>query len=109
MNSRIPEDSVLKRHHVASELGDILARMPRRPSDSVLRRHFDCSVQQALTAAVGSDAAALLLGGGGSTTVASGAPASPAPAPAPTSGSAGAEGPKGGGGFFGWLKRLFGG
>lgn len=108
MNSRIPEDSVLKRHHAASALSDILASMPARPTDSVLRRHFDGAVRQALAEAVGGDAAALLLGATTASSPAPSAPATPAP-PAAAAAAAPAEPTSSGGGFFGWLKRLLGG
>ncbi|MGR8931611.1 MAG: hypothetical protein ACU836_13295 [Gammaproteobacteria bacterium] len=42
--SRIPEDSVLKRHFIAQLQAEIEAALCPRPTDSVLRRHYDCLV-----------------------------------------------------------------
>lgn len=117
MDSGIPQDSVLRRHYVQQALGSILATMPPRPTDSVLRRHFDATVRTRLIDLVGADAAAIVLGDGAAVKAAPapttspaaprGAPRSAAPSPRAAAGSSRSSGQ--GGGFFGWLKRLFGG
>jgi hypothetical protein len=43
---RIPEDSVLRRHHLTQLHALAAARLPARPSDSVLRRHYDALLSQ---------------------------------------------------------------
>ncbi|RLA19837.1 MAG: hypothetical protein DRQ62_11380, partial [Gammaproteobacteria bacterium] len=37
----IPEDVVLKRHHIQKLVAETEAAMPPRPTDSMLRRHYD--------------------------------------------------------------------
>lgn len=44
--NRIPEDSVLRRHHLTQLHTQAAARLPARPSDSVLRRHYDALLSQ---------------------------------------------------------------
>ena len=67
-----------------------------KPEDSILRRHYE----QARNAPAPSRP----------TPSAGPSPASgPAPSPAAASSPAASSSDSGGGGFFGWLKRLFGG
>ena len=98
--STAPTDSVLRRHHEQMQQAARLI-----PTDSVLRRHYE-QMQQAVRSGVGGARAA--------------APAEPAPAPSeppaarrpapePASSRPAPSAPAQGGGFFGWLKRLFGG
>ena len=84
--STVPTDSVLRRHHEQMQ-----AARSSVPTDSVLRRHYE-QMQQAARSSGGSSRAP--------------EPAAPASArreqPTPAASSQG-------GGFLGWLKRLFGG
>ena len=98
--STVPSDSVLRRHHEQMQRAARLV-----PTDSVLRRHYE-QMQQAARPKIGSSPAT--------------APAEP-PAPPPEAAvpeprsapvraaSKPETGDAGGGGLFGWLKRLFGG
>ena len=98
--STAPTDSVLRRHHEQMQQA---ARAV--PTDSVLRRHYE-QMQHAASSGVGSARAPEPA-----------APVAPAPEPAPArpaapapAASQPARAPdQGGGGFFGWLRRLFGG
>ena len=105
--SDVPTDSVLRRHHQQMQQAARLV-----PTDSVLRRHYE-QMQQAARASVGPGGAPEPEEAAPPRPVeppAASRPAAPrepapsrpaaAPEPAPTSQ---------GGGFFGWLKRLFGG
>lgn len=92
--SSVPTDSVLRRHYEQTWQA---ARAV--PTDSVLRRHHD-QMQQAVRLEAESSRAPE-----------SAEPASPEPQPAarPADAPAPAVSARGGGGFIGWLKRLFGG
>ena len=100
--SPAPTDSVLRRHHEQMHWADPLA-----PTDSVLRRHHEQMLQAARPNA-GPDRPPGLVeptspptpAGDPAPEPAAGRPA-PAAAPEPATGH--------GGGFFGWIKRLFGG
>lgn len=106
--STAPTDSVLRRHHEQMHRAVRMA-----PTDSVLRRHHE-QMRQAARSGIGSDHAhrpaepAAPPGEPPPASRPAPAPESvtsrpaPAPAPEPTTTSRG-------GGFFGWLKRLFGG
>ena len=105
--STAPTDSVLRRHH---EQMQEAARLV--PTDSVLRRHYE-QMQEAARPGVaasrtGEPAAPAAAAPETPTDSRSAAAPQPAPGrPAPASRPAVPE--QGGGGFFGWLKRLFGG
>ena len=86
--STAPTDSVLRRHY---EQMQEAARLV--PTDSVLRRHYEQMQEAARSSAAAVSAPEPA------------APAAPEPAPSPPASAA----PSQGGGFFGWLKRLFGG
>ena len=85
--STVPTDSVLRRHHEQMQ-----AARSSVPTDSVLRRHYE-QMQQAARSSGGSSRAP---------EPAAPAASRPAAAPEPAVSSQG-------GGFLGWLKRLFGG
>ena len=87
--STAPTDSVLRRHY---EQMQEAARLV--PTDSVLRRHYEQMQEAARSSAAAVPAPA-----------ASRPAAAPEPAPSPPAPAA----PSQGGGFFGWLRRLFGG
>ena len=99
--STAPTDSVLRRHHEQMRT----ARLA--PTDSVLRRHHE-QMRQAARPGAGPDripvpaepASPPAPAGDPAPAPAAGRP-EPAPAPEPATSQ--------GGGFFGWLKRLFGG
>ena len=104
--STVPTDSVLRRHHEQMQRAARLV-----PTDSVLRRHYE-QMRQAARASAGSGR-----------TPEPAEPVSPPDRPPPASRPAPAPEPAvsrpapapepaatgQGGGFFGWLKRLFGG
>ena len=95
--STVPTDSVLRRHHEQMQ-----AARSSVPTDSVLRRHYE-QMQQATRSS-----------GGSSRAPEPAAPASPRreqPTPAVSRPAATPEpaASSQGGGFLGWLKRLFGG
>ena len=94
----VPTDSVLRRHYEQMQRA---ARLT--PTDSVLRRHYE-QMQRAARSSVGPGPAT----GPAEPAAPRREPqaASPPVAPAATSEPA-ADRPDGG--FFGWLKRLFGG
>lgn len=104
--STAPTDSVLRRHHAQMQEAARLV-----PTDSVLRRHYE-QMQEAARPGVAASRT-------GESAAPAATPEPPtdsgsAPAPEPTSGrlapaSRPAAPDQGGGGFFGWLKRLFGG
>ena len=102
--STAPTDSVLRRHHEQMHRATRLA-----PTDSVLRRHHE-QMRQAARSGIGPDptprpaepAAPPGEPPPASRPAPEPAASRPAPAPEPTTTSQG-------GGFFGWLKRLFGG
>ena len=102
--STAPTDSVLRRHYEQMQKAARLV-----PTDSVLRRHYE-QMQEAARSGVAATPTP--------------EPAAPAAAPEPSAASSPAAAPEsaparpapatavpsqGGGGFFGWLKRLFGG
>ena len=100
--STVPTDSILRRHfeqmHQAGDAG--------APEDSILRRHHE---QMRLAASAPAPKPASPPPREQAAPAAASRPAAapepaarPAAAPAPASGNQG-------GGFFGWLKRLFGG
>ena len=92
--STVPTDSVLRRHYEQMQHAASLV-----PTDSVLRRHYE-QMEQAARSGVGSGPAA-------EAQPAAPPPETPAasrPAPPPEPAA-----PAEGGGFLGWLKRLFGG
>jgi len=105
--STAPTDSVLRRHYEQMQKAARLV-----PTDSVLRRHYE-QMQEAARPGVATTrtpepaapVAAAPEPPRDSSPAAAPEPASsrPAPAPEPIAPS------QGGGGFFGWLKRLFGG
>jgi hypothetical protein len=107
MTSRIPEDSVLKRHYVASVMSEILAELPPRPTDSVLARHYDADVASRLAARTGDSGTTEA--GAVPAAQARSAPKSAAAGPRPAASTAPEGKAAGGGGLFGWLKRLLGG
>ena len=91
----VPTDSTLRRHY---EQMQHAARLV--PTDSVLRRHYG-QMRQAARSSTGSSPAPKPV-----------EPAAPPGEPSPTGRPAPAPEPAAsgrGGGFFGWLKRLFGG
>ena len=95
--STVPTDSVLRRHYEQMQ-----AARASIPTDSVLRRHYE-QMQQAARSSIGSGRAPEPA-----------APASPRreqPTPAASRPAAAPEpaASSQGGGFLGWLKRLFGG
>ena len=102
--STVPTDSVLRRHH---EQMQEAARLV--PTDSVLRRHYEQMLQAGTSRAAraGSEDAAAPAQSASGVVEPRSAPARepvtarPAPEPAASQSQ--------GGGFFGWLKRLFGG
>ena len=103
--STAPTDSVLRRHY---EQMQEAARLV--PTDSVLHRHYE-QMQEAARSGVAATrtpepaapAAPEPPGGSSPAAAPEPPPSRPAPAPEPAAPS------QGGGGFFGWLKRLFGG
>jgi hypothetical protein len=111
--SSVPTDSVLRRHH------EQMRQAARSvPTDSVLRRHHDQVQQAARLEAESSRAAepaertpAPEAAAPASPAPEAAEPASPEPQPAarPADTPAPAVSAQGGGGFMGWLKRLFGG
>ena len=112
--STAPTDSVLRRHH---EQMRETARLV--PTDSVLRRHYGQMQQAARSGAEGVSAPAPAEPAACSRAAARPEPPEPPPAPesppasrpaqAPAPAASQPASPEGGGGFFGWLKRLFGG
>lgn len=52
-DSRLPQDSVLKRHFISQLQAEVQADLPPRPTDSVLRRHYDALVQGKLQSRLG--------------------------------------------------------
>lgn len=52
-DSRLPQDSVLKRHFISQLQAEVQADLPPRPTDSVLRRHYDALVQAKLQSRLG--------------------------------------------------------
>ena len=111
--SSVPTDSVLRRHY------DQMRQAARAvPTDSVLRRHHD-QMQQAARLVVESSRVpepmertpAPEAATSASPAPAAAEPASPEPQPVarPADTPAPAVSAQGGGGFIGWLKRLFGG
>ncbi|HNG78156.1 MAG TPA: hypothetical protein PLW24_01700 [Burkholderiaceae bacterium] len=121
LSDSLPSDSVLRRHAL-TERNRILG-LP--PTDAVLRRHFDQwrAAQQAHAAAqprpaavmaaapraampAARAAAAPAVSPAASTIVPSPRPRIP-PAPVPMPAPRDAA-PSGGGGLFGWLRRIFG-
>ena len=89
--STVPTDSVLRRHYEQMQHAASLV-----PTDSVLRRHYE-QMEQAARSGVGSGPAA--------------EPAQPAAPPpeTPAASRPAPPAPAEGGGFLGWLKRVFGG
>ena len=92
--STVPTDSVLRRHY---EQMQQVARSV--PTDSVLRRHYE-QMEQAARSGAGTDRAP---GPAEPASPPREPPAATRPAPAPPAAASQ------GGGFLGWLKRLFGG
>jgi hypothetical protein len=43
-NTKLPEDSILRRHFITNLYAIVESNMPSRPTDSVLRRHYDTIV-----------------------------------------------------------------
>ena len=97
--SKVPTDSVLRRHH------EQMQRAARDvPTDSVLRRHYE-QMQQAAGANGGGGRAEEPAQPGRHATRAGRPEPTPAPRPAATAPATSDQG----GGFLGWLRRLFGG
>ena len=98
---KVPTDSVLRRHH------EQMQRAARDvPTDSVLRRHYE-QMQQAAGANADGDRAEEPAQPAATPPEPAGRP-EPTPAPQPAAAAAPATSSQGGG-FLGWLKRLFGG
>ena len=97
---KVPTDSVLRRHH------EQMQRVARDvPTDSVLRRHYE-QMQQAAGANADGDRAEEPAQPTATPPEPAGRPEpTPAPRPAATAPATSDQG----GGFLGWLKRLFGG
>lgn len=85
-----PEDSTLRRHYESAAEFRRQARLAQPPTDSVLRRHYE------------------QLKGAASATSGSAAPATGAAAAPQSDSTESVAGSETSGGFFGWLKRLFG-
>ncbi len=111
----LPQDSVLRRHAM-TERNRVLG-LP--PTDSVLKRHFAQLQAASASAPAAMPRAAAPVARAASAPAPKAAPAPAAkaaaqpapaarPAPAPAPAAAPAQVPSGGGGFLGWLKRLFG-
>lgn len=102
--STVPTDSVLRRHY------EQMRRTARRvPTDSVLRRHYE-QMQRAARSSAGpgpafEPAAARREPQAAGRSAATSEPAASHPPPVAQEPAAGRPG----GGFFGWIKRLFGG
>ena len=97
--STVPTDSILRRHYEQMQHAASLV-----PTDSVLRRHYE-QMEQAARSRVGSGPAAEPAQPAApppETPPETPAASRPAPRPEPAA-------PAEGGGFLGWLKRLFGG
>ncbi len=43
--SKIPEDSMLRRHYIANVYAQVANKLPPRPTDSTLRRHYDTMLE----------------------------------------------------------------
>ena len=100
--STVPTDSVLRRHY---EQMQEAARLV--PTDSVLRRHYE-QMQEAARSSVAAVAAPEPAAPAAPEPPAASRPAA-APEPAPSPPPSAPAAPGQGGGFLGWLKRLFGG
>lgn len=85
-----PEDSTLRRHYASAAAFRSQARLAEPPTDSMLRRHYEQLRGAASAAPAGADPVA---------------GASPVPQRQSAEAAAGSVP---GGGFFGWLKGLFG-
>ena len=99
--SKVPTDSVLRRHfeQMQQAARDV-------PTDSVLRRHHE-QMQQAARSSAEPDKAPEPAEPASKPPEPPASQPEPAPAPQPTSGVP-ADSSQGGG-FLGWLRRLFGG
>ena len=99
--SKVPTDSVLRRHYEQMQLaaGDV-------PTDSVLRRHHE-QMQSATESSAGSARAPDPVEPAATPAEPPASQPEPTPAPRPAAGAPADSGQ--GGGFLGWLKRLFGG
>ena len=103
--SKVPTDSVLRRHH------EQMQRAARDvPTDSVLRRHYEQMQQAAGSNADGDRAEEPVKPAATPPEPPAGRPEpTPAPQPAATAPATAPATSDQGGGFLGWLKRLFGG
>ena len=102
--STVPTDSVLRRHYGQMRQAGLLT-----PTDSVLRRHYE-QMQRAARSSAGPGPAFAPAAARREPQAAGRSAATPEPAasrPPPVAQEPAADRPDGG--FFGWLKRLFGG
>ena len=108
MKTSVPQDSVLRRHFESALSYEVMGDKGPRPTDSVLVRHYDAAVDAEVAARMSSGAPASSAAPSAPPTAARPAapPSAPAAAAAP---AAEPQRPADDGGFFGWLKRLFGG
>ena len=101
----------MRRHYESGIRYQVMDGLGPRPTDSVLMRHYDALVDAAVAERIGG-AAPAAASRAPSPAAARPAPASAspaAPAAAAPAAAASSSSSGDGGGFLGWLKRLFGG